>query len=184
MKIRSYLPAIALIAFVSLILGCGGGSDKAEETPAAESTNEPERTAAPSPEETTPVNTREQIAQTLGIDLANLVKDESGLEYVVREEGTGDVPTAGQKIKAHYTGYLLDGRKFDSSVDRGQPFETDIGVQRVIKGWDIAFTQMKVGEKRVLFIPAELGYGARGAGTVIPPNAELVFDVELIDIVQ
>jgi peptidylprolyl isomerase len=128
---------------------------------------------------------KEGIAKTLGIDLGAIVTTPSGLEYVVREEGTGVKPTSGQTISAHYTGYLLDGSKFDSSVDRGQPFETPIGVGRVIKGWDEAFADMKVGEKRVLFIPSGLGYGARGAGGGrIPPNATLVFDVELLDIVE
>jgi len=123
-----------------------------------------------------------ELAATLGVDLANAVRTDEGLEYIVRQEGTGAKPTAGQTITAHYTGYLLDGTKFDSSVDRGQPFQTPIGVGRVIKGWDLAFLDMKVGEKRVLIIPSELGYGARGAGGRIPGNATLVFDVELLDI--
>jgi peptidylprolyl isomerase len=110
-------------------------------------------------------------------------KTASGLEYVVTKPGTGAKPTKGQTISAHYTGYLLDGKKFDSSRDRGTPFETPIGVSRVIKGWDEAFQDMKVGEKRVLFIPANLGYGAAGAGGgLIPPNATLVFDVELLGV--
>jgi peptidylprolyl isomerase len=126
---------------------------------------------------------RVEIAKELGIDLASLKRTEEGLEYVVRQEGTGAKPSTGQTITAHYTGYLLDGTKFDSSVDRGTPFKTPIGVQRVIKGWDIAFLDMQVGEKRVLFIPSELGYGARGAGGGrIPPNATLVFDVELLGV--
>jgi peptidylprolyl isomerase len=124
-----------------------------------------------------------ELAATLGVDLANAQKTEEGLEYIVREEGTGEKPTAGQTITAHYTGYLLDGTKFDSSVDRGQPFQTPIGVGRVIKGWDLAFLDMKIGEKRVLIIPSDLGYGARGAGGgAIPGGATLVFDVELIDV--
>ncbi len=121
------------------------------------------------------------IAKTLGVDLTKMQKTASGLEYVVTAPGTGAKPTKGQTISAHYTGYLLDGKKFDSSRDRGQPFETPIGVGRVIKGWDEAFQDMKVGEKRVLFIPANLGYGSAGAGGgLIPPNATLVFDVELL----
>ena len=125
---------------------------------------------------------RQTIAEMLSINLDDMQTGEEGLEYVVTQEGTGDTPTKGQTIEAHYTGYLLDGTKFDSSVDRGTPFSTPIGVSRVIKGWDIAFTDMKVGEKRVLFIPADIGYGARGAGNVIPPNATLVFDVELLGV--
>jgi peptidylprolyl isomerase len=125
---------------------------------------------------------RGEIAEKLGVDITGLVTGDSGLAWVVREEGTGAKPDSGQTIEAHYTGYLLDGTKFDSSVDRGTPFSTPIGVGRVIKGWDLAFSDMKVGEKRVLFIPPELGYGKRGAPPVIPPNATLVFDVELLGV--
>jgi peptidylprolyl isomerase len=125
-----------------------------------------------------------QLGETLGVDLSKAVEGEDGLKWVVREEGSGTAPNKGQVIRAHYTGYLTDGTKFDSSVDRGQPFETPIGVGRVIKGWDLAFADMKPGEKRVLIIPSDLGYGARGAGGAIPPNATLVFDVELLEVVK
>ncbi len=124
------------------------------------------------------------LFKTLGVDAAKMQSGAEGLKWIVRKPGTGAVPVKGQRIKAHYTGYLPNGTKFDSSVDRGTPFETEIGVGRVIKGWDAAFTSMKVGEKRVLVIPPSLGYGARGAGGVIPPDATLVFDVELVDIVK
>lgn len=124
----------------------------------------------------------EALAKTLGIDLGQAQLGDSGLKWVVRSAGTGPKPAKGQSITAHYTGYLTNGTKFDSSVDRGKPFSTAIGVGRVIKGWDLAFQDMRVGEKRVLIIPAALGYGSAGAGDVIPPNATLVFDVELISV--
>jgi len=105
----------------------------------------------------------------------------SGLMYVVLAEGTSDkTPTRGTTISAHYTGRLLNGTKFDSSVDRGKPFQFPVGVGRVIKGWDEAFLSMKKGEKRILIIPPHLGYGEMGIGP-IPPNATLVFEAELLD---
>lgn len=113
---------------------------------------------------------------------AEATRTESGLMYVVLREGTGEKPVQGATISTHYTGYLEDGTKFDSSRDRGTPFVTPIGVGRVIGGWDEAFLDMRVGEQRRLIIPPELGYGERGYPNLIPPNATLVFDVELIDI--
>ncbi|MDD5463576.1 MAG: FKBP-type peptidyl-prolyl cis-trans isomerase [Candidatus Moranbacteria bacterium] len=105
------------------------------------------------------------------------------LEIKTTQEGTGDrVVKSGDNIAVHYTGKLTDGTKFDSSVDRGTPFEFQIGQGMVIAGWEQGLLGMKVGEKRTLTIPAEMGYGARGAGAVIPPNATLIFDVELISI--
>ena len=105
----------------------------------------------------------------------------TGLQYIDMVEGTGVGPASGSKVTVHYTGYLLNGKKFDSSVDRNQPFNFVIGYGQVIKGWDEGVASMKIGGKRKLIIPSELGYGQRGAGGAIPPNAELVFDVELID---
>lgn len=105
----------------------------------------------------------------------------SGLQYIVTQKGTGtETPSAGTTVKAHYTGKLLDGTKFDSSLDRGEPISFPVGQGRVIKGWDEAFLTMTKGEKRVLIIPAALAYGPSGRGP-IPPNATLVFDVELVD---
>ena len=106
----------------------------------------------------------------------------SGLKYEEIKEGTGEVATAGKNVSVHYTGWLTNGTKFDSSKDRGQPFDFPLGGGRVIKGWDEGVKGMKVGGVRKLTIPPELGYGARGAGGVIPPNATLVFEVELLKV--
>ncbi len=112
----------------------------------------------------------------------NAKKSDSGLMYVVKKEGEGPKPHIGQTVKVHYTGTLLDGKKFDSSLDRGNPFEFQVGKRRVIAGWDEALQDMKKGEKRILIIPYHLAYGERGRPPVIPPKATLIFDVELIDI--
>lgn len=113
---------------------------------------------------------------------ANAVTTPSGLKYVELKEGTGATPQPGQTVEVHYVGTLEDGTKFDSSRDRGQPFSFKIGVGQVIKGWDEGLSTMKVGSRRQLIIPPELGYGSRGAGGVIPPNATLLFDVELLGV--
>jgi peptidylprolyl isomerase len=110
----------------------------------------------------------------------------SGLQIIDTTVGTGATPTPGQICVVHYTGWLYEegkkGRKFDSSLDRNNPLEFPVGQRRVIAGWDEGVASMKVGGKRTLIIPPELGYGARGAGGVIPPNATLIFDVELLDV--
>jgi len=112
----------------------------------------------------------------------NVVTTDSGLQYVVLQEGTGASPADGQTVTVHYTGTLEDGTKFDSSRDRSRPFSFRVGVGQVIRGWDEGVGDMRVGERRKLIIPPDLGYGARGAGGVIPPNATLIFDVELLRI--
>jgi FKBP-type peptidyl-prolyl cis-trans isomerase len=104
----------------------------------------------------------------------------SGLQYEDIVVGEGDAPVVGRAVSVHYTGTLLDGTKFDSSKDRGQPFTFTLGVGMVIKGWDEGVAGMKVGGQRKLTIPSDLAYGSRGAGGVIPPNATLIFDVELL----
>ncbi len=106
----------------------------------------------------------------------------SGLQYADIVVGTGAMPTQGSRVTVHYTGALENGKKFDSSVDRGEPFVFTIGIGQVIAGWDEGVMSMKVGGKRRLIIPSKLGYGTRGAGGVIPPNATLIFDVELLRI--
>lgn len=109
-------------------------------------------------------------------------KTASGLEYATIADGSGVEATNGKNVDVHYTGWLTSGAKFDSSRDRGKPFTFRLGAGMVIRGWDEGVAGMRVGEQRVLVIPPELGYGARGAGGVIPPNATLVFKVELVNV--
>jgi FKBP-type peptidyl-prolyl cis-trans isomerase FkpA len=111
-----------------------------------------------------------------------MVTTASGLKYEDLTEGTGQEAKAGDTVEVHYTGWLTNGTKFDSSLDRRSPFSFKLGARRVIAGWDEGVAGMKVGGKRKLTIPPELGYGARGAGGVIPPNAELIFEVELLKV--
>ena len=122
------------------------------------------------------------VAQTAGKPMTTA----SGLQIIDTKVGTGASPKTGQICVMHYTGWLYEngakGKKFDSSVDRGQPFEFPIGTHRVIAGWDEGVATMKVGGKRTLIIPPALGYGAQGAGNAIPPNATLIFDVELLEV--
>jgi peptidylprolyl isomerase len=121
-----------------------------------------------------------------GPTLGQTMTTPSGLQIADTKTGTGATPKTGQTCVMHYTGWLYEngqkGKKFDSSVDRGEPFEFPIGTGRVIKGWDEGVATMKVGGKRTLIIPPSLGYGARGAGGVIPPNATLIFEVELLGV--
>ncbi len=118
-----------------------------------------------------------QIAMTADTDY---ITTPSGLQYRDIQEGTGETPSKGQLASVHYTGTLMNGKKFDSSRDRGEPFTFPVGAGRVIKGWDEGVSTMKVGGQRELIIPADLAYGSRGVPGVIPPNATLKFDVELL----
>jgi FKBP-type peptidyl-prolyl cis-trans isomerase FkpA len=123
---------------------------------------------------------RSDVATSQVIEMPN------GLKYTDTKAGDGTTAASGNKVSVHYTGWLYNngakGAKFDSSVDRGQPFQFTLGAHQVIAGWDEGVAGMKVGGKRTLIIPPELGYGARGAGGVIPPNATLMFDVELLGV--
>jgi peptidylprolyl isomerase len=127
-----------------------------------------------------PLLGRAEAANNQVIEMPN------GLKYTDTKAGDGATATSGNKVSVHYTGWLYNngakGAKFDSSVDRGQPFQFTLGAHQVIAGWDEGVAGMKVGGKRTLIIPPELGYGARGAGGVIPPNATLMFDVELLGV--
>lgn len=114
--------------------------------------------------------------------MAETVKTASGLEYVDEVVGDGASPTSGKPVTVHYTGTFPDGRKFDSSRDRSKPFVFTIGKGQVIKGWDEGVMTMKVGGRRILTVPPQLGYGAAGAGGAIPPNATLLFDVDLLGV--
>ncbi|MBK5275711.1 MAG: FKBP-type peptidyl-prolyl cis-trans isomerase [Desulfuromonadales bacterium] len=124
----------------------------------------------------------EQSKETTKAAPAKTVTTASGLKYVDVKVGKGVAPAKGKQVKVHYTGTLENGKKFDSSLDRNEPFSFVIGVGQVIPGWDEGVMSMKVGGKRKLIIPSKLGYGTRGAGSDIPPNATLLFDVELLDV--
>lgn len=124
--------------------------------------------------------TKVTYAEELGVDLASMTRTESGLYLQDRELGTGAEALRGTIVRVHYTGWLPDGEQFDSSVPRGTPFRFMLGTGRVIQGWEQGILGMKVGGKRLLVIPSELGYGATGSGGAIPPYSVLVFEVELL----
>ena len=158
MRTRTTTTLLALT--LALTLGCERGHDAATSTAGSGAAGE-------------------KKAETMA---DNMESTPSGLQYHDVKVGTGASPNTGQTAVVHYTGWLLDGKKFDSSKDRGQPFTFAVGRGQVIKGWDEGVATMKVGGTRILMIPPELGYGARGAGGVIPPNATLKFEVELLEI--
>lgn len=161
------LPATLLVA------SCGGDDDD-DAVPSPSNTVFTDRTPTPSPSKTT-------TSSTGPITLTNPTTTASGLKYEDIKVGDGASPKTGQRVTVHYTGTFTDGRKFDSSRDRGQPFTFVIGTGSVIKGWDEGVATMKVGGKRNLYIPSALAYGSRGQGP-IPPNTDLLFEVELISI--
>ena len=128
------------------------------------------------------INKKKELEKKMKDLTSDAKATESGLKYIIIKEGKGPKPKMGQTVSVHYAGYLTNDQKFDSSYDRNQPIEFPIGTGRVIKGWDEGIMLLNVGAKAKLIIPPDLGYGARGAGGVIPPNATLIFDVELLEI--
>lgn len=153
---QRFFPVLTLFAVLAVAFGCGG-SDKS--------------TPSTMPSTSSPMKVTGQPTATA-----------SGLQYWDIVVGTGATATPGSTVKVHYSGFLTTGQKFDSSRDRGEPFSFPLGQGQVIKGWDEGVAGMKVGGQRQLRIPPQLGYGAEGAGATIPPNATLIFDVELLGV--
>ncbi len=167
-------PTIALAAV--LFTACSKG-DRAPESA-------PPDTAAPveSAPAIAPDTVAASYATDLGVDLSAMQKTGGGLYYEMKKPGKGATAEPGDMVTVHYTGWLPDGTKFDSSRDRGEPFSFRLGQGTVIEGWEKGVTGMKAGERRLLVIPPSMGYGVEGAGGIIPPNATLVFDVELLEV--
>ncbi len=178
-------PTLMLLATGVLVLGgfagCGNRAREAQSTDRGQqaqnvASQQATPAPAPAPAPSTPPTTEKPMTPE------KIVTTPSGLKYVDIVVGTGATPKTGQTATVHYTGWLKDGTKFDSSLDRRQPFTFQVGAGHVIKGWDEGVVGMTVGGKRKLIIPPELAYGERGAGEDIPPNATLLFEVELLKI--
>jgi len=171
--------AVALLLPLAAACSSADRGEPADETPAADTA--PAGAAAPadtsSPEAVPALESKEAE-----VNDPELTKTASGLQYKDLAPGSGATAQSGKVAVVHYTGWLVDGTKFDSSLDRGEPFEFPVGGGRVIKGWDEGVAGMKIGGKRRLVIPPDLGYGAQGAGGVIPPDATLIFEVELLEV--
>lgn len=178
----SVLAVCCLVLLVAQFTGSGQGAIAANLTP-PEVTEVADAPANQIAQSAADLTTDEPSTEESAVpDEEDVMTTDSGLQYVDIVEGTGAMPQSGQRVTVHYTGTLEDGTQFDSSRDRNRPFTFTIGVGQVIKGWDEGVATMRVGGQRKLIIPPELGYGARGAGGVIPPNATLLFDVELLRI--
>ncbi|MEK7228117.1 MAG: FKBP-type peptidyl-prolyl cis-trans isomerase [Patescibacteria group bacterium] len=166
-----YISIFIVIIFIGVVVGFWLKKTPQTEAPVPVATEEKQAEELPA---LPPVKTEEKkIIKTTTIQ---------GMKIETTKEGSGEAIANGKTAVVHYTGKLTDGKVFDSSVTRGTPFEFPLGAGMVIKGWDLGVLGMKVGEKRVLTIPSDLGYGARGAGAAIPPNATLIFEVELLGI--
>lgn len=184
---KAILISLGVIVVCGLLLlvgqlSPGNGISKSEQTTQSQTTVVSEtKSDNPSTNDTKPtaMSTDANSEQTAGKET---ITTPSGLKYIDLKVGEGDSPQTGKKVVVHYTGTLENGKKFDSSRDRNSPFSFIIGVGQVIKGWDEGVATMKVGGRRQLIIPPDLGYGASGAGGVIPPNATLIFDVELLQV--
>ncbi len=178
--------ALMLVVPALLLAGCKSQqpTESQTTTTTATTTTAQSPVPAPAPQAQPAAPVKEdtvEAARKLGTPTQNtVVTTASGLKYIDVTVGSGAEAKAGQNVSVHYTGWLVNGTKFDSSKDRGQPFQFPLGGGRVIKGWDQGVAGMKVGGVRKLIIPSELGYGTRGAGNVIPPNATLIFEVELL----
>lgn len=181
MKLKSLL----FVPLIVALSACGGAATPqaaptseaaVEEEPAAEPTAEPTATEAPAEEPAPLADAGSQAGSE------ELTTTASGLQYVILEEGSGEKPEPGGIVEVHYTGTLEDGTKFDSSYDRGEPIQFVLGQGQVIPGWDEGISLLNVGDKAKFVIPPELAYGERGAGGVIPPNATLIFEVELVSV--
>ena len=169
---RLFSKLFTLIFAMALIISCSSEKKQSETEDAALAKEGTENTS-----QAEAVNTVKPIVVP-----DNAIETESGLKYVDEKIGDGKQPEKGQRVAVHYTGKLMDGTKFDSSYDRNEPIEFSCGMREMIQGFDEGIMTMKVGGKRILYIPANLAYGERGIPNVIPPNSMIVFDVELVDI--
>ncbi|TAF57501.1 MAG: FKBP-type peptidyl-prolyl cis-trans isomerase [Oscillatoriales cyanobacterium] len=169
----------SVVLIVAQISSSASVAIAAEQTTIAQTPTQPAETEPTEIEATEAINTTDSSTTTTE---STIITTESGLQYRKIVEGTGAQPQRGNSVLVHYTGTLVDGTKFDSSRDRDRPFSFKVGVGQVIRGWDEALSLMHVGDRWEVTIPPELGYGQRGAGGVIPPDATLIFDVELLRI--
>ncbi len=170
------------VALTATVLGCQQAGSGASSSAGSSSGNSSSTSAIGSKSNSTSTTTTSSTSATTTTAGAGEVTMPSGLKYVDLKVGDGTVAESGMTASVHYTGWLTDGTKFDSSLDRGQPFAFKLGAGQVIRGWDEGVKGMRVGGKRKLTIPPDLGYGSAGAGGLIPPNATLVFDVELVEV--